>query len=113
MGKEIISFIAKRRSGFLVRPACLGLTALLALSIGPRKAAAQIVPKFKVLAFFTEQNDLGHVSYQHEANRWFPKIAKQYGFTYDSTNNWNDCNTTKLSQYQVVIFLDNRPESAT
>lgn len=68
-------------------------------------------PKFKVLAFFTTADDQGHISYEHEANRFFPKMAKQYGFTYDSTRNWSDCNAANLAKYQVVMFLDNRPEA--
>ncbi len=31
-------------------------------------------------------------------------------FTYDSTNNWNNLNEEFLSHYQVVIFLDTRPD---
>ncbi len=69
------------------------------------------VPLFKVVAFYTERNDLAHISFVHEANRWFPKIAAQYNFVYDSTNDWSKLNTDFLSHYQVVIFLDTRPEA--
>ncbi|WP_337044014.1 ThuA domain-containing protein [Emticicia sp. 17c] len=68
-------------------------------------------PKFKVIAFYTAKNDRAHISYVHEANKWFPKIAQQYNFTYDSTSNWDNLNTKFLSQYQVVLFLDTRPEA--
>lgn len=67
---------------------------------------------FKVIAFFTGKNDLAHISFVHEANKWFPKMAKKYHFTYDSTNNWNNLNSTFLSHYQVVIFLDTRPDDS-
>ncbi len=66
---------------------------------------------FRVIAFYTAKEDLAHISFVHEANRWFPKIAALYAFTYDSTNNWDNLNPGFLSQYQVVIFLDTRPES--
>ena len=66
--------------------------------------------KFKVIAFYTAKNDQAHISFVHEANSWFPKIAKNYNFTYDSTNNWNNLNDKFLSHYQVVIFLDTRPD---
>jgi len=69
-----------------------------------------IHPKFKVIAFYTAKNDPAHISFVHEANRWFPKIAKKYNFVYDSTNDWNNLNAAFLSRYQVVIFLDTRPE---
>ena len=68
------------------------------------------MPDFKVIAFYTAKNDLAHISFVHEANRWFPKIAAQYNFVYDSTDNWDKLNADFLSQYQVVIFLDTRPE---
>ena len=66
--------------------------------------------KFKVIAFFTAKDDLAHISFVHEANKWFPKMAEKYNFIYDSTNNWNNLNVGFLSHYQVVIFLDTRPD---
>lgn len=67
-------------------------------------------PKFKVIAFYTGKSDLAHISFVHEANKWFPQMAARHDFTYDSTTNWNDLNADFLSHYQVVIFLDTRPE---
>ncbi|CAN5436746.1 hypothetical protein BH10BAC2_BH10BAC2_38810 [soil metagenome] len=72
--------------------------------------AQQVKPLFKVIAFYTAKQDQAHISYVHEANRWFPKIAAQYNFQYDCTNNWANLNTGFLAQYQVVLFLDTRPE---
>lgn len=67
-------------------------------------------PKFKIIAFYTGKNDKAHVSYVHEANKWFPKMAEKYNFSYDSTSNWSNMNADFLSKYQVVLFLDTRPE---
>jgi len=67
-------------------------------------------PKFKVIAFYTAQNDQAHISYVHEANKWFPKVAAENHFEYDSTSNWDNLNAKYLAQYQVVLFLDTRPE---
>lgn len=67
-------------------------------------------PRFKVIAFYTAKNDLAHISFVHEANRIFPQLAAQYHFTYDSTQNWSNLNAEFLSKYQVVLFLDTRPE---
>ena len=69
-------------------------------------------PKFKVIAFYTGKEDQAHISFMHEANKWFPEMAKKYNFTYDSTNNWGNLNTTFLANYKVVIFLDTRPEDS-
>ncbi|WP_208644821.1 ThuA domain-containing protein [Mucilaginibacter kameinonensis] len=68
--------------------------------------------KFKVIAFYTGRNDLAHISFMHEANRWFPEMAKKYNFTYDSTNNWANMNPEFLAKYQVVIFLDTRADNS-
>lgn len=38
-------------------------------------------------------------------------MAAKYNFKYDSTNDWNNLNKKFLSAYQVVIFLDTRPDS--
>jgi hypothetical protein len=67
--------------------------------------------RFRAIGFFTARNDAAHISFVHEANRWFAEKGKQYHFAYDSTNDWNNMNSTFLSKYQVVIFLDTRPDS--
>ncbi|MCE6993164.1 ThuA domain-containing protein [Dyadobacter sp. CY323] len=71
---------------------------------------AQKPSSFKVVAFFTGKNDRAHISFVGEAHRFFPEMGKKYGFTYDSTSNWNNLNAEYLSNYQVVLFLDTRPE---
>lgn len=68
-------------------------------------------PKFRVIGFYTAKNDRAHISFVHEANRWFANMAAAQGFSYDSTSNWDDLNTQKLAQYEVVLFLDTRPET--
>ncbi|MDQ6469531.1 ThuA domain-containing protein [Flavobacterium sp. LHD-80] len=67
--------------------------------------------KFKVIAFYTGKNDQAHISFVHEANKWFPKIAEENHFEYDSTSNWDNLNAKFLANYQVVLFLDTRPET--
>lgn len=67
-------------------------------------------PKFKVIAFYTARDDKAHISFVHEANAWFPKMAAKYHFQYDSTKNWDNMNAEFLAHYQVVIFLDTRPD---
>lgn len=67
-------------------------------------------PQFKVVAFYTAQNDQAHISFVHEANRWFTSAATKNNFSYDTTHDWRNLNEKFLSQYQVVIFLDTRPD---
>lgn len=90
----------------------VGLSALIGLfcitfSISYSQAKK---PSFKAIAFYTAKNDRAHISYVGEANKWFPKIADKYNFTYDTTTNWSNLNAEFLSHYQVVLFLDTRPE---
>lgn len=72
-------------------------------------ASAQ-TKSFNVIAFYTAKNDAAHISFFHQANRWFSTEAKKYHFHYDSTDHWGNLNKEFLSRYQVVIFLDTRPE---
>ena len=83
---------------------------LLITNMASLQMTAQQKSQFKVIAFYTERNDLAHISFVHEANKWFPKMGAQNNFTYDSTNDWTKLNTDFLSQFQVVLFLDTRPD---
>lgn len=67
--------------------------------------------RFNVIAFYTAKNDQAHISFVHEANRWFSGMAAKHSFTYDSTSDWTKLNEQVLATYQVVIFLDTRPET--
>ncbi len=67
--------------------------------------------RYKVIAFYTAKSDLAHISFVHEANNWFRDAASANHFSYDSTNNWANLNKDFLSKYQVVLFLDTRPEA--
>lgn len=67
--------------------------------------------KFRVIAFYTAKNDQAHISFVHEANKWFSSVSKTYSFGYDSTSNWDNLNREFLKNYDVVVFLDTRPEA--
>ncbi|MCF0063021.1 ThuA domain-containing protein [Dyadobacter chenwenxiniae] len=82
---------------------------LLITTLLPLAGHAQ--SQFKVIAFFTGKNDLAHISFVGEANKRFPEMAKNNNFTYDTTSNWNNLNANFLADYQVVLFLDTRPET--
>lgn len=89
------------------------LTLCLSLSLfaGSFVASAK-KPKFNVIGFYTAKNDEAHISFVHEANKWFSAMASKHHFIYDSTNNWDNLNADFLSKYQVIIFLDTRPDTA-
>lgn len=66
---------------------------------------------FSVLAFYTGKEDAAHISFVEEANTWFAQQGPQYGFRYAATNDWGRMRADTLQKYQVVIFLDSRPDS--
>ncbi|WP_245970527.1 carbohydrate-binding protein [Pseudochryseolinea flava] len=69
-------------------------------------------PRFKVIAFYNGTWDAAHINFVAEARQWFPQMAAQYNFSFESTNNWSLLNTANLAQYQVVMFLDDSPPAA-
>ena len=83
---------------------------LILISIG--LFAQEQNPKFRVIGFYTGRNDLAHISFVHEANKWLAESAKKYRFSYDSTSNWDNMNQNFLASYNVVVFLDTRPDKA-
>jgi hypothetical protein len=90
---------------------CL-ITSLLVIGVCADAKAQQSKVSFNVIAFYTAKNDRAHITYVHEANKWFSTVSVKYNFHYDSTNNWDNLNSEFLSKYQVVLFLDTRPELA-
>jgi hypothetical protein len=67
-------------------------------------------PAFRVVAFLTGKEDQAHISFVHEAVRWFPEQAANSNFAFDTTSDWRNLNAKFLSNYDVVVFLDTRPE---
>jgi hypothetical protein len=67
-------------------------------------------PRFKVIGFYPAKAETAHLSFVREANRWFNQTAADHGFVYDSTDNWDNLNSQFLAKYQVVVFLDARPD---
>ena len=51
-----------------------------------------------------------HISFVREANQWFAKMAGLHNFTYLATDDWDNLNADNLSNCDVVVFLDTRPE---
>jgi hypothetical protein len=68
--------------------------------------------KFKVIAFYTANHEEAHTSFVNEANIWFTKESIKNRFIYVGTNDWTKLNADTLSKYQVVIFLEARPDDS-
>src|SRR6201995_467769 len=89
----------------------LAAVLLFAFSFTKIQAQSANHKTFHVIAFYSYFHDLAHISYVHDANKFFPEMAKKYNFTYDTTQDWSNLNAKFLSKYQVVLFLDSRPQN--
>ncbi len=88
---------------------------VLGFAASPAYASAKpsAAPTFKVLAFYdSAEGDAAHASFDNEAKQWFPQMAAQNGFSWTATDDWSKVDAATLSQYQVVMFLDDFPHSA-
>ncbi|MBB4685873.1 ThuA domain-containing protein [Amycolatopsis jiangsuensis] len=100
----------KRRllgKAFAFFAACLGL-ALGAPAVG---SPAEAASPFSVLAFYSGTYDAAHISFEKEANVWFPQQAEANGYDYTATNDWNRLVSLTPDQADVVLFLDDQPQS--
>jgi uncharacterized protein len=79
----------------------------LALSTG---AYAQF-PRFKVLAFYSRHVEKAHVEFANDAIVFFKDLTIGNGFVFDTTSNMNDLNEGKLKNYQLVMMLNDFPQS--
>lgn len=102
-----------KRDEFMHKSGKFFISYLFCLFLANALNAQHSHSEFRVIAFYTIQNDAAHISFVHEANLWFSGISQKYHFTFDSTDNWENLNSAFLSKYQVVIFLNSRPDSAS
>ncbi len=75
-------------------------------------------PKFRVVAFYTGKEDPAHISFLHEAERWFPAMAAKYHFSYDATSDWHNLNADFLAANtwrptSAVLRVEDRNHPAT
>jgi hypothetical protein len=97
---------------FRISAAVLAILLTISSTACKNRPSTDRSSSFSVIAFYTAKNDDAHISFVHEANKWFASVSSEYNFKYDSTDNWDNMNDSFLSKYQVVIFLDTRPDSA-
>ncbi|MFI8521605.1 ThuA domain-containing protein [Streptomyces sp. NPDC085481] len=93
------------------------LLALVMLVLGPSVAPAQAAtpaaaPDFTVLAFYNGTWDAAHIDFVKEANDWFPRTAAAENFAYTATTDWNLLANGGVDAYDVVLFLDDAPQTA-
>src|SRR5260370_13379978 len=78
-----VKWQGRRSMSRLVTPPTLKALAFAALIYCCSALTATAgTPKFKVIAFFTAKQDQAHISFVHEAERWFPEVAAKYEFSF-------------------------------
>ena len=73
MLQDSILNIAKRKLQTNILTRCC--FAVFAFALLQTFNAQNKPPLFKVIAFYTAKNDLAHISFVHEANKWFPQMG--------------------------------------
>ena len=66
---------------------------------------------FNVLAFYSTDVEKDHVMFAEQAMQFYSKLAKQDGFDFATTSNWDDLNATRLKDVQIVLWLDDFPHT--
>ena len=94
----------------LLKSAVMTAALLISGFSGFKTFAVEKTKHFNVIAFFRNYPDPAHISFVKDANQFFPEAAKKYNFTYDTTSDWHNLNAQFLARYQVVLFLDSRPQ---
>jgi type 1 glutamine amidotransferase len=91
----------------------LGLTLFLALFLAPLLAPAaraqEPAQQPRVLVFFSLNVENDHMLFVTDALRFLAQQADRKGFRVEATTDWNDLNDQKLSQYQMVVWLNGAP----
>jgi type 1 glutamine amidotransferase len=82
---------------------------LLILCAASREGYSQQT-HFKVLAFYSTNVEKDHVMFAEQAMKFYSNLAKQDGFDFAVTSNWDDLNAIRLKDVQIVLWLDDFPQ---
>jgi hypothetical protein len=68
-------------------------------------------PDFKVMAFYSTDVERDHVHVADDALVFFRELATKDNFTFDATTDWGKLNEKDLKQYQLILWLNNFPQT--
>lgn len=68
-------------------------------------------PNFKVVAFYSTKVEMDHVLFANDALYFLRLIASQNNFSFDATTDWTNLNDSYLSNYQIVVWLNDSPHT--
>ena len=88
------------------------VAAVLLVLLAPLATAlGQEAQQFHVLAFYSTNVEADHVDFARQALSFYEATARKDHFSFASTTNWDDLNDPNLSQYQVILWLDDSPHT--
>ena len=65
----------------------------------------------KVVAFYSTDVESDHAHFAQDALKFFTAHAKQDGYDFVPTTNWDDSNDAYLAQCKLVIWLNDEPHT--
>ncbi len=68
-------------------------------------------PRFRALAFYSENVEGDHVLFAHDAKAFFDELNSGEGLEFDFTTNMDDLNDEKLKNYDVILMLNDQPHT--
>jgi type 1 glutamine amidotransferase len=93
-----------------MRQAILRALALLILVTATFSAPAQ--KPSHVLAFYSTDVELDHVTFAHQAISFLNDTAQRDHFDFTATSTWDDLNPDRLKDVQLVLWLNEFPHTA-
>ena len=88
------------------------LRLVLVLSALLPSAFAQVAANAaKVVAFYSTDVESDHAQFAQDALKFFTAHAKQDGYDFVPTTNWDDSNDAYLAQCKLVIWLNDEPHT--
>jgi type 1 glutamine amidotransferase len=96
----------KSLSGFGLR-----LTFFTCLLLGAKAHSFAQFPRFKVLAFYSNQVEKAHVDFARDAIRFFRELTIGNGFVFDTTSRMSDLREEKLKGYSLIMMLNDFPHT--
>ncbi len=86
------------------------LSLFILLHLAGIHLAAQF-PRFKALAFYSEDVERAHVEFAHDAISFFEDLTIGDGFVFEVTSNMDDLMRKDLADYSVILLLNDSPKT--
>lgn len=65
----------------------------------------------RVLAFYSKDVERDHVSFAEQAVKFFSAVARDHGYEFSTSNDWNDLNPARIQGVQLILWFNDSPHS--